>query len=383
MAPWLPRMHVFEFHDMPWYNMTLPCSLFFLLSYSSSISSITDTPHPQRFHPWFRAKVQAALTETWIMQLPIVQRLGSPASIVAKILADELGEHVSDYVFVDYCAGGGGPTPFIERYLNSPRQDGGGDDKTGAAAAGAGKKKDDDTTTTTNGTNGVVTRSKSNKSNGATPTPTPPKSQPVHFVLTDLHPHIPNWSLAAAASPQIHYAPRSIDAAHSPPDLLSTVEPPLPPTSSSSPSPRTFRTFNLAFHHLPTPLATSVLADTLATSSGFAIFELQDRHLRSFLAVCLLGLGVMVFAPYFAWRWRSPGTLFWSWVIPVLPFVLVWDGWMSSVRTRTVEEITDMMANCGAEPEVIKQWETRSGRITHLPPFADVNWIVAKRSETV
>lgn len=304
------------------------------------------------------------------MQLPVVQRLGSPASIVAKILADELGDHVSDYVFVDYCAGGGGPTPFIEQYLNSPRSTQQQKDEGGNKTVAA-----DDTTTT----NGVVTRSKSSKSND-----TPPKSQPVHFVLTDLHPHIPNWSLAAAASPQIHYAPRSIDASASPPDLLSTVEPPLPSSSSSSTPLKTFRTFNLAFHHLPTPLATSVLADTLSTSSGFAIFELQDRHLRSFLAVCLLGLGVLVFAPYFAWRWRSPGTLFWSWVIPVLPFVLVWDGWMSSVRTRTVEEITEMMANCGVEPEVLKKWETRSGRITHLPPFADVNWIVTKKSgETV
>lgn len=312
------------------------------------------------------------------MQLPVVQRLGSPASIVAKILADELGDHVGDYVFVDYCAGGGGPTPFIEQYLNSPPRSSSTQQKEqdDADQTAANYNNTNNTTTTTKG---VVTRSKSNKSKE-----TPPKSQPVHFVLTDLHPHIPNWSLAAAASPQIHYAPRSIDASASPPDLLSTVEPPLPSFSSSSSSsspPKTFRTFNLAFHHLPTPLATSVLADTLSTSSGFAIFELQDRHLRSFLAVCLLGLGVLVFAPYFAWRWRSPGTLFWSWVIPVLPFVLVWDGWMSSVRTRTVEEITEMMANCGVEPELLKKWETRSGRITHLPPFADVNWIVAKKSE--
>lgn len=292
------------------------------------------------------------------MQLPLVQRLGSPASIVAKILADELGDHVSDYVFVDYCAGGGGPTPFIEQYLNSPRSTKDGDD--------------------VQATNGTLTRSKS-KSNGKRDD-SAPKNKPVHFVLTDLHPHIPNWSLAAAASPQIHYAPRSIDAAASPPDLLSTVEPPLPPSSSSSPA-KTFRTFNLAFHHLPTPLASSVLADTLSTSSGFAIFELQDRHLRSFLAVCLLGLGVLAFAPYFAWRWRSPGTLFWSWVVPVLPFVLVWDGWMSSVRTRTVEEITEMMSSCGADAELVKNWEVRSGRITHLPPFAQVNWIVARKSE--
>ncbi|KAJ4424418.1 hypothetical protein N0V82_000940 [Gnomoniopsis sp. IMI 355080] len=311
----------------------------------------------QRFHPWFRAKVQAALTETWIMQLPLVQRLGSPASIVAKIFADELGDHVSDYVFVDYCAGGGGPTPFIERYLNSPRD---------TQDDGDGDKAVND---------GVVTRSKSKpngRGDGA------PQTKPIHFVLTDLHPHIHNWSLAAAASPQIHYAPRSIDASASPPDLLSSIEPPLPATSSR---PRTFRTFNLAFHHLPTPLASSVLADTLSTSSGFAIIELQDRHLRSFLAVCLLGLGVLAFAPYFAWRWRSPGTLFWSWVVPVLPFVLVWDGWMSALRTRTVEEITEMMANCGAEADLVKKWEVRSGRITHLPPFADVNWIIATKSE--
>lgn len=312
------------------------------------------------------------------MQLPLVQRLGSPASIVAKILADELGDHVSDYVFVDYCAGGGGPTTFIERYLNSLRNTQDGD--VNATTTGHGGAK-------AHSVNGVVTRSKSNP-NGNSNGPTSPKaasapqSQPIHFVLTDLHPHIPNWSLAAAASPQIHYAPRSVDASASPPDLLSTVEPPLPPSTTSSP-PRTFRTFNLAFHHLPTPLATSVLADTLTTSSGFAIIELQDRHLQSFLAVCLLGLGVMAFAPYFAWRWRSPGTLFWCWVVPVLPFVLVWDGWMSSVRTRTVDEITEMMANCGAEQEVVKRWELRSGRVTHLPPFAEVNWIIATKSDEV
>lgn len=303
------------------------------------------------------------------MQLPGLQRLGSPASIVAKILANELGPHVTDYVFVDYCAGGGGPTPFIERYLNSQHKNDGNDD--GLAPRSQGKP--------TNGGGAAANGTKRK------PQRQQQQQQPVHFVLTDLHPHIPNWCRAAAASPQIHYAPRAIDASASPPDLLSTVEPPLPSSSSSfssSPSPpRTFRTFNLAFHHLPTPLASSVLADTLATSSGFAIFELQDRHLRSFLAVCLLGLGVLVFAPYFAWRWRSPGTLFWCWVVPVLPIVLVWDGWMSSVRTRTVEEITDMMAGCGVGADVVKKWETRTGRVTHLPPFADVNWIVATKRE--
>lgn len=289
------------------------------------------------------------------MQLPILQARGSPASIVAKLLATELGADVDSYVFVDYCAGGGGPTPFIERYINGATEEG------------------------ENGSSSAITKTTTKKRRGGG------RKQPVHFILTDLHPHIPNWTLAATASPNIHFSPHSIDASASPPNLLSTVEPPLPRTllSSSSPAaaaapPKTFRTFNLAFHHLPDPLAASVLHDTLRTSSGFAIFELQDRGWRSFLAVCLLGLGAVAFAPYFAWKWRSPGTLFWSWVVPVLPFVLVWDGWMSSVRTRTVEEVEGMMV-AAAGRELASAWEVRSGRVMHLPPFAEVNWIIATK----
>lgn len=327
-------------------------------SYSSSKITLSLTP-PPRFPSWFRAKVQAALTETWIMHLPFVQQRGSPASIVAKILADELGDHVGDYVFVDYCAGGGGPTPFVERYINNRRR-----------ARPSGDEHDDDSPTTTATTNNVAANN-SNKNK---------QHEPVHFILTDLHPHIPNWTLAAAASPQMHFSPHSVDAAASPANLLATIEPPLPLAHLLSP-PKTFRTFNLAFHHLPTPLATAVLHDTLRTSSGFAIIELQDRHWQSFVSVCLLGLGVLLFAPVFAWRWRSPGTLYWSWVVPVLPFVLVWDGWMSSVRTRTVGEIEGMMREGIDGDARVKGWELRAGRVMHLPPFAEVNWIIATKKE--
>lgn len=204
----------------------------------------------------------------------------------------------------------------------------------------------------------------------------------MHFILTDLHPHIPNWALAASRSPNLHYSPHSVDASASPPDLLTRASPPLPSSYTSSKHPvKTFRTFYLAFHHFSDDLAASILRDTLASSHGFAIVELQDRHLTSFLALCLLGLGVLFFAPYYAWRWRSPGTIFWSWVIPVLPFVLVWDGWMSSLRTRTLDEVVHLMKNCGISANEVEKWDVTSGRMTHLPPFADINWIIATKKE--
>lgn len=289
--------------------------------------------------------MQAALTETWTTSLKPIQP-ESPAAIVSRILATELGDWASDYVVVDYCAGGGGPTPYIERFLNAQ------------TAATPRKPKDDDDNNNKNNNNKLV-----------------------HFVLTDLHPHIPNWALAASTSPQVHYAPASIDAANSPADLLTTVEPPLPPSLTNNIT-KTFRTFHLSFHHFPDPLARDILRNTMTTSNGFAIIELQDRHFTSFLALFLLGIGVVALAPYYAWRWRSFGTLFWSWAIPVLPFVLVWDGWMSSIRSRTADEIQGMMASCGVAEDEVRKWTLKSGRVTHLPPFAHVNWIIAtKRDE--
>lgn len=305
------------------------------------------------------------------MQVPYLQR-ASPASIVAKVLTEELGGKdglgLGRYIFVDYCAGGGGPIPYVERFVNekfllSQKEDDGTPEPAAAAPADAG----------------VTTRSKAAKT---PPTTKPANGQhikPVHFVLTDLHPHIPNWSAAASRSSQIHYSPQPVDASNSPANLLTTLEPPLPspllPSSSSSSqkSPATFRTFHLAFHHFPDPLARAILRNTMQTSAGFAILELQDRSLSAFLAICLFGLAILLFAPYYAWKWRSPATLFWCWVVPVVPFVLVFDGCMSALRTRTVDEVRALM---GDEEE---GWDVRSGKEVHLPPCAELLWIVATK----
>ncbi|KAG8170040.1 hypothetical protein KVR01_000785 [Diaporthe batatas] len=292
MAPLVPRMHLFEIDDQPW------------------------------FPPWFRAKVQAALTQTWNSQIPLLQPV-SPARMVSRLLQAHLGDRLADHVFVDFCAGGGGPTPSIERYINQDTSQG-----------------------------------------------------PVQFVLTDLHPHIENWTRASRRSPNIHFSPSQIDASDAPPDLLANH---LNTNNALGSGKKQFRLFNLAFHHFDDPLARRILANTLQTSDGFAIFELQDRSLRAFLACCLLGVGVLLSAPLFAWRWRSPGTLFWSWVVPVLPFVLVYDGWVSSLRTRTPDEVEALLRTCGAGEDEVSQWEMRSGRECHLPPVADLNWIICTK----
>lgn len=293
-------------------------------------SQLTKT---SRFPPWFRGKVQAALTQTWNSKTPYLQPV-SPARIVSRLLEAHLGDRLSDHVFIDFCAGGGGPTPSIERYINK-------DIKQGASSARA--------------------------------------KEPVQFVLTDLHPHIENWTKAASRSPNVHFSPDPVDASDAPADLLANHLNASTAAALSATDKKQFRLFNLAFHHFDDALARRILANTVRTSDGFAIFELQDRSLRAFLACCLLGVGTLLVAPLFAWRWRSPATLFWCWAIPVLPFVLVFDGWVSSLRTRTPDEVEALLRTCGVDEKELGEWELRSGRECHLPPVADLNWIICTR----
>lgn len=297
--------------------------------HSLLLSQLTNTP---RFPPWFRGKVQAALTETWNSKIPYIQPV-SPARIVSRLLEAHLGDRLSDHVFIDFCAGGGGPTPSIERHINRDI--------------------------------------KQQASSGSRP------KDPVQFVLTDLHPHIENWTEAASRSPNVHFSPDSVDASDAPADLLTNHL--NTTTLQVDKKKKQFRLFNLAFHHFDDALARRILANTLRTSDGFAIFELQDRSLRAFLACCLLGVGVMLTAPIHAWRWRSPATLFWCYALPVLPFVLVFDGLVSSLRTRTPDEVEALMRTCGVDEKELAQWEVRSGRECHLPPVADLNWIICTR----
>jgi hypothetical protein len=288
-----------------------------------------DTP---RFPPWFRCKVQAALTQLWNSKIPYIQPV-SPARMVSRLLEAHLGDRLSDHVIIDFCAGGGGPTPSIERYIN----------------------KD------------IKQQQKQQKQGKG----------PVQFVLTDLHPHIENWTMAASRSPNVHFSPDPVDASDAPADLLSNHLNTTAPFSVQEK--KRFRLFNLAFHHFDDALARRILANTIQTSDGFGIFELQDRSARSFLSCCLLGIGTLLAAPLFAWRWRSFGTLFWCWAVPVLPFVLVFDGWISGLRTRTPDEVEALLRTCGADEEELSKWELRSGRDCHLPPVADLNWVICTK----
>lgn len=161
--------------------------------------------------------------------MPVMQKY-SPAQLVARTLNRTLSDTITSYTYVDFCAGAGGPTPFIEADLN--------------ATLSARQPK---SPTSINGNTSAAPKSPRAL--------TTQVDGPVKFVLTDLHPHIPDWTEAAKKSVNLSFVDKSIDAANAPNNLVE--------------SGKVFRLYNLAFHHFDDPLAKAILKNTLETSDGF------------------------------------------------------------------------------------------------------------------
>ncbi|KAI0845809.1 hypothetical protein F5Y00DRAFT_160781 [Daldinia vernicosa] len=373
-TPWIPRLHLWEIDDQPCpiQHIFTRCGL--PQVYPASLGCLTYLPSPciatrqgeqQSFPSFLRAYVQDGLTHAWTVHIPFLQR-SSPATIVAETLRRELGSSVSRYTYIDFCAGAGGPTPFIERALNSQ----------------LARRRDDATHRVPATAQSGVVDGESRAAADNTPSyaaVASPKAQSttvqeedsqVDFVLTDLHPHVESWEAASKKSDHLTYVARPVDAASAPADLLRRY------TGKKSRK-GIFRLFNLAFHHFDDDLARAILKNTVETSDGFGIFELQDRTPTGLLTCFAFGFFIFLIAPLLYW-W-SPVRLFWVYVIPVVPFVLVFDGLISCLRTRTADEVEALLRTCGANSD---GWELKSGKEQFLWPCGYLHWIICTKKAT-
>lgn len=307
--------------------------------------------------PWFpqylRLKVQSCLTLAWTFKVPLLQP-SSPAHLVAHTLFHVLSARVTDYTYVDFCAGAGGPTPFIERDLNaslSTRNPTRTDANKGASTAVPSTPVA--STAVANGS------TSSNLADGRAVEEGGRASEAVKFILTDISPHIPDWTEAAKKSQNLTFIPRSVDATNAPADLVEG-------------NGKIFRLFNLAFHHFDDSLGGDIVRNTADTADGFGIFELQERTFSSLLMMFLMGGLFFLITPFYFWR--SPGHLFFTYIIPIIPFVVVIDGYISALRTRTPEEVLALWKRANGDD--LKGWKIMSGKECHTKPIGYMTWII-------
>jgi hypothetical protein len=98
-----------------------------------------------------------------------------------------------------------------------------------------------------------------------------------------------------------------------------------------------FRTIFSSFHHFPDPLACAVLEDAVRAREGFAMAEVTSRTVLACATMFLMPLFALILTPRMRpFRWSR---LLLTYLIPLIPFVVFWDGLVSCFRTRTPEEL--------------------------------------------
>ncbi|KAF3202711.1 hypothetical protein TWF679_010673 [Orbilia oligospora] len=275
------------------------------------------------FPQYLRGKIQECLTFCWSVSFPFLRSGPSASSSLARVLRKELGSSLSSYTFIDFCAGAGGPTPIVEKHLN----------------------------------NQLVKEG----------------LEPVDFVLTDLYPNPEAWKRIQEQSPAFRYLAQPVDAGKAPrKEILLGGN-----VVAGKKEKKVFRMFNLAFHHFDDDGAKRILKDAVNGSDAIGIFEIQSRTPAGFLQVAAIG-PILAFLTPFHGPFLNFGHLFFTYIIPILPFVMVFDGYMSALRTRTPQEILDLLDTIPEKERI--GWDWKWGRQRFAKPVGEINYFMGIRS---
>ena len=114
------------------------------------------------------------------------------------------------------------------------------------------------------------------------------------------------------------------------------------------------RTIINAFHHFRPETARSILADAVDRGEPIGVFEVMDRRLSTILSTLLVPLFVVLMTP-FARPFRI-GRIFWTYLIPVMPLLIFWDGLVSALRTYSPAEMLEMV-------EAFDDYDWEAGRV--------------------
>jgi hypothetical protein len=170
------------------------------------------------------------------------------------------------------------------------------------------------------------------------------RSMPI--VLTDLYPSSQSTGrngagnlISKRAAQQIVFVPFPVDATR--------VSPALPG----------FRTLFTAFHHFDPPTAQAILQSAVDQGQGIGIFEQTRRSPSSLLVMLVLPLLAWLFTPFLRpFHWSR---LFWTYAIPAIPLVLLFDGLVSCLRTYEPHELRAMVEQLHGQPY---SWEIGRAR---------------------
>jgi|tagenome__1003787_1003787.scaffolds.fasta_scaffold20830535_2 hypothetical protein len=169
----------------------------------------------------------------------------------------------------------------------------------------------------------------------------------VRATLTDWYPNVPALERTRAMSNgRIAFVAEPVDARAVPARLTG------------------FRTLFNGFHHFAPADAVAVLRSAAAARQPIGVFELSRRTFRTLVPLMLTPIFVWIATPFMRpFRWSR---LFWTYVVPAVPFTCWWDGIVSQLRAYTPAELEAL--GRAADPDV--DWQAGLVPIGTTPGLA-------------
>jgi hypothetical protein len=151
------------------------------------------------------------------------------------------------------------------------------------------------------------------------------KSGAVCVELSDRYPNVSAWrALSARAGGGLRFRSQPVDATDVPA------------------SARGVRTMFNAFHHFPPDVARAILGDAVRKRRAIAIFEGVNHRGAGLAAMPLQLPAVLLFTPFVRpFRWSR---LLLTYGLPLIPFLLIFDGTMSMLRLYLEEDLRELLA---------------------------------------
>lgn len=143
------------------------------------------------------------------------------------------------------------------------------------------------------------------------------------IVLTDLYPNISAFEYLKDQSENFVFIQEPVDAKNVPEEL------------------KGLRTQFLSLHHFRPKEASQILQNAINSGSSIACFEAQERSLKSILVMVFSPITVFLTTPFI--KPFKIGRLIFTYLIPIVPLFVMWDGIVSSLRTYSLKEMNNLV----------------------------------------
>ena len=169
----------------------------------------------------------------------------------------------------------------------------------------------------------------------------------LNIVLTDYYPNEKAFTYTVKQSSKFSFRTDSVDARNVPESLQG------------------LRTQFLSLHHFREDDAVKILQNAVDSKNAIALFESQERNVKSVIAMIFSPLNVLFVTPLI--RPFSVGRIVFTYIVPMVPLFVMLDGILSALRTYTVPEMEELVSRVkGNENYNWKIGKAKSGPATIL-----------------